>query len=404
MNLCISTQHDARKLFYYLKNTFHLRADCLVIIIEGRDLPWTPYEYSCSMTALTGRLQTGKGRNQAITKMAVRMEDSTFCYKDTFLYSSGLSDIVYGCHVGISEVTSADALHLEETTVHTVNLLHTFMNYIFPRHFSRPANSSITVGVGNSWVFGSYQCNLLVFKSSNSFQLANRNADISHCTDLLLFVTKLRLIVHRSRCEVPCFMIYMYTTVPLREKKITTTSKASGHNLFTGHFTWKNYIQVYRICSSNFERADLIFYSIFDTRRFYIRSLNNYRTDQSQCKLPVNIDQLVNIYEVLPITIDEKPTNDYNMPEKIYYILWKNTTVSWNQAEAMCESIGGHLSSLSSKTEADFIERLVLGLGFNASLPLYHSPLRYFPFTGIYLGFNTTKVCNCHISLLLILL
>ena len=389
MNLCIRTQHDPYAPMYFVQNTFHLRSDCAVIITEGHDVTWKPFQLSCSMKAFSGRLQTGGGSSKATTDLTVKVEDSVFCWKNIWLYLKGLTDIYEACHVGISEVTSTDALQFKRKSL---RLYYTYMSYIFPRHFSRPANSTVTIGAGNSWVFGSYQCNLLVqSKVSYAFELANRDADVTHCTDLLLFVTKVQLVVSRQTCRFPCFVLYIYTSVPLREKELRR--HIFENKYLRGRFIWRNLIEIYKICSINFESIDLMFYSIFETRRFYIKPLDDHHIVQPDCQLDVHINQLINIYQLLPVTINIKPTNDYNMPEKIYYILWKNTTVSWNQAEAMCESMGGHLPSLSSKTEADFIERLVLGLRFNASLPLYHSPLRYFPFTGIYLGFDTDKVC-----------
>ena len=75
-----------------------------------------------------------------------------------------------------------------------------------------------------------------------------------------------------------------------------------------------------------------------------------------------------------------------------YYVIWEYKIQSWREAEERCQSIGGHLPIMTTHEEMSFLENVVMGTRFNSPRPPFLSPIRIYPYAGVFIGNHVTSV------------
>ena len=75
-----------------------------------------------------------------------------------------------------------------------------------------------------------------------------------------------------------------------------------------------------------------------------------------------------------------------------YYVIWEYKIQSWREAEERCQSIGGHLPIMTTHEEMSFLENVVMGTRFNSPRQPFLSPIRIYPYAGVFIGNHVTSV------------
>ena len=77
-------------------------------------------------------------------------------------------------------------------------------------------------------------------------------------------------------------------------------------------------------------------------------------------------------------------TLDYGLND--YYVIWQSKKLSWIEANKMCDSVGGSIIKGSTQEEIALVEQLILGIPFGSEKPPLPSPVRFHPYTGVFIS------------------
>ena len=147
----------------------------------------------------------------------------------------------------------------------------------------------------------------------------------------------------------------------------------------------------------NFHQANSITVShllLYGFRWMIFHPLKQALPDNNICDIIVDINPFYRIRDILDVHhhyIDGPCCGE----DTIYhYVIWEYVKQSWGKAEERCKKIGGHLPTVSTHEEVSLLEHLVLGTRFNITRPPFLSPIRLYPYTGVFLGIKTSEVCS----------
>ena len=83
--------------------------------------------------------------------------------------------------------------------------------------------------------------------------------------------------------------------------------------------------------------------------------------------------------------------------DRLYYLISGRQLVSWEEGEMLCQSLGGHLPSITSPRDTELLERFLLGPAMDDQYTDYvpQADCRYYdPLCMVYIGLYTDKVIN----------
>ena len=95
--------------------------------------------------------------------------------------------------------------------------------------------------------------------------------------------------------------------------------------------------------------------------------------------------------------IDSHVNNVLNLKKPIRYIVaYKETVISWKEAEDRCKSIGGHLPTAATDRDLEILKRLILGqsLSTKERKKVFVTPARMQRQTVVFVGKMLSKVSN----------
>ena len=127
------------------------------------------------------------------------------------------------------------------------------------------------------------------------------------------------------------------------------------------------------------------------TSVFKMVSMNTYMCRQIVIhKPPSGFDSLT--MEINPFVPLEQVTSyrkhhttlDYGLND--YYVIWQSKKMSWIEANKMCASVGGSIIKGSTQEEIALVEQLILGIPFGSEKPPLPSPVRFHPYTGVFIS------------------
>ena len=128
--------------------------------------------------------------------------------------------------------------------------------------------------------------------------------------------------------------------------------------------------------------------------RFLVMRGHPLADSNLQCFVSLHI----NIYQPFGVDHWQSSVNSTTEPEAApamfhVHVLWESRKVSWVEAERLCQSIGGHLPSITSGAEQGFLGNVVWGK--YAPLRLLENPCRWITLVcAIFIGLNSSQVRN----------
>ena len=127
------------------------------------------------------------------------------------------------------------------------------------------------------------------------------------------------------------------------------------------------------------------------TSVFKMVSMNTYMYREIVVhKLPSSFDSLT--MEINPFVPLEQVTSyrkhhttlDYGLND--YYVIWQSKIMNWIEANKKCASVGGSIIKGSTQEEIALVEQLILGIPFGSEKPPLPSPVRFHPYTGVFIS------------------
>ena len=129
-----------------------------------------------------------------------------------------------------------------------------------------------------------------------------------------------------------------------------------------------------------------------------------YLSSDISCKLLLELNPYGRIYTLTPIqsktgscTINDYYKGDMTCSltesETLYLVIYGEMYKTWKEANEICESVGASLPSVTSYTENQMLEALILR-SYKGVKIASHAQCRFFsPSCGVYLGLENIKVC-----------
>ena len=239
----------------------------------------------------------------------------------------------------------------------------------YSKHLEHYVSNSKLSTVFRSYQFGGY----IWFNYAEVSQVA-----MIDFTPTFQTVTVVTMTMSDPMCARMCVSINFTYSVP-------TQMRQSGfrHNE-------QEYAQKRVICVGRSDSAQFVEFSLYLERYALIKALPVAGNQTCQAKL--SFEPLYPISRLLPALYESVESPCCENQSVYHYVIWKDMSLSWTDAEAKCNDIGGHLPLAASHEELSLLEHVILGTRFNSGKTPHVSPIRFHPHSGVFLGFNNPKV------------
>ena len=170
-----------------------------------------------------------------------------------------------------------------------------------------------------------------------------------------------------------------------------------------GHYVSSNYYGMAKLT----HHQSLV---LFTTEAYHMRILliQPHKKEQLPCLLNISLEKISvekSTFHMLPLqwqNVLYDPTYKSQKPDvevgrvlsnftHFYQVTWSEMKLSWKEAEENCQSIGGHLPTVSTDVDNSIVKRIILGNRFTTD-ENFLSPSRLQKMTLVFIGKNTSKV------------
>ena len=185
-----------------------------------------------------------------------------------------------------------------------------------------------------------------------------------------------------TKCRHQCVTVSFFYTVPFRERSV----KFSTDELLA-------YQHKVKLCPSGTRKRYQVQFSTYAERHIFLAPIDDTGFNVPKpCPYILRINPFFPIKHVLSAFHHYTDGTCCDADVGRYYVSWRYQHVSWVEAKDRCESVGGHLPTVDTEEELSLLEHVVLGTRFNSGMAPYLSPIRLYPYTGVFLGINIFKV------------
>ena len=165
--------------------------------------------------------------------------------------------------------------------------------------------------------------------------------------------------------------------------------KDAQRKIGSGDFT-QTFHKHRHICVSDNLTTKAVEFSLYLRR--YVDMMVKSAPENQSCQMKLSFDPFYPINQLIPSTYKyvRSPCCDKQMV--YHYVFWKAMSMSWFDAYYKCNEVGGNLPLAASHEELSLLEHIILGTRFNSGEIPHISPIRFYPYSGVFLGFNVQKV------------